>query len=66
MKIQIETNPRPQDEQLIRDGLLGETFWQWLHISTLWLAEEQREQGLGGQLLHMRAKRGLLPIVIVV
>jgi GNAT superfamily N-acetyltransferase len=90
MKIQIETAPRPQDEQRIRDGLmaynaqhvgadgfaplsifvrdddeaicgglLAETFWQWLHISALWVDKKQRNQGLGGQLLQQAEEEAL-------
>ncbi|MBT6148817.1 MAG: GNAT family N-acetyltransferase [Gemmatimonadetes bacterium] len=32
-------------------GLLGETFWRWLHIELLWISEDHRGQGLGTQLL---------------
>jgi GNAT superfamily N-acetyltransferase len=40
------------NEGTICGGLLGEPFGQWLHISILWLAEKQRGQGLGSQLLQ--------------
>lgn len=36
----------------VRGGLLGETFWQWLHISILWLDESLRGQGLGSRLVR--------------
>jgi GNAT superfamily N-acetyltransferase len=39
-------------EQKVRAGLLGETFWEWLHISILWVDEPVRRQGLGSQLLR--------------
>lgn len=32
-------------------GLIGETFWDWLHVSILWLEEEARGQGVGSRLL---------------
>jgi GNAT superfamily N-acetyltransferase len=32
-------------------GLLGEISWGWLHISTLWLAEDLRRGGYGTQLM---------------
>jgi GNAT superfamily N-acetyltransferase len=32
-------------------GLAGETGWQWLHVSRLWVAEPYRHQGIGTQLL---------------
>jgi ribosomal protein S18 acetylase RimI-like enzyme len=40
----------------IRGGLLGYVWAEWLHITDIWLAEECRRQGLGGQLLQ-RAER---------
>ncbi|HEU0166248.1 MAG TPA: metalloregulator ArsR/SmtB family transcription factor [Chloroflexota bacterium] len=33
-------------------GLLGETFWEWLHIGVLWVREELRGQGWGSKLLR--------------
>jgi GNAT superfamily N-acetyltransferase len=32
-------------------GLLGGTFWGWLHVDTLWIAENLRHQGYGHTLL---------------
>ena len=32
-------------------GLLGATYWGWLYIEILWLAEDARHQGLGSRLL---------------
>jgi GNAT superfamily N-acetyltransferase len=32
-------------------GLLGGTYWDWLYVSTLWLDDSVREQGLGSQIL---------------
>jgi GNAT superfamily N-acetyltransferase len=32
-------------------GLLGETFWRWLHIDLLWIEEGERGHGLGTQLM---------------
>jgi GNAT superfamily N-acetyltransferase len=32
-------------------GLLGETYWGWLHIGILWLDEKIRGQGFGTRLL---------------
>jgi ribosomal protein S18 acetylase RimI-like enzyme len=40
-------------------GLVGATFWGWLHIDTLWVASEWRGQGVGKALLQhaeMRAR----------
>ncbi len=35
----------------IAGGLLGGTYWGWLHVDILWLSEEARGQGLGSRLL---------------
>lgn len=35
----------------IRGGLLGYVWGEWLHITDLWIADEWRRRGLGGQLL---------------
>jgi ribosomal protein S18 acetylase RimI-like enzyme len=32
-------------------GLLGVTFWGWLHINDLWVSENLRKQGLGKALM---------------
>ena len=32
-------------------GLLGETFWDWLHISVLWVDQTHRGRGAGRRLL---------------
>ena len=32
-------------------GVIGSTYWDWLHIDLLWLKEELRGQGYGRQLL---------------
>lgn len=33
-------------------GLLGGTYWGWLVVEVLWIAEEARKQGLGSRLLE--------------
>jgi GNAT superfamily N-acetyltransferase len=35
----------------VSGGLLGETYWGWLHIGILWLEEKKRGLGYGSQLL---------------
>lgn len=35
----------------ILGGLLGETAWEWLHISIVWIDESARGQGYGTRLL---------------
>ena len=32
-------------------GLLGDTYWGWLHVAILWLEENARRQGHGSRLL---------------
>ncbi len=32
-------------------GILGGTYWGWLHIDILWVAEKCRKQSLGSKLL---------------
>ena len=32
-------------------GILGGTYWGWMHIDILWVDEDHRKQGLGTQLL---------------
>lgn len=32
-------------------GILGGTYWGWLHIDILWVAEKCRKQGIGSKLL---------------
>jgi len=34
-------------------GLLGETYWGWLHVDRLWIGEAYRRGGYGRQLLQM-------------
>lgn len=40
-------------------GLLGETFWDWLHINILWLREDLRGQDLGSDLMGMAEAEAL-------
>jgi GNAT superfamily N-acetyltransferase len=41
------------EENTILGGLLGETYWEWLHISILWIDESVRKQGYGRQMLQI-------------
>ncbi len=34
-------------------GINGETYWGRLHVDNLWVAENQRKQGIGRQLMGM-------------
>jgi GNAT superfamily N-acetyltransferase len=42
---------RTPDGQVV-GGCLGETAWQWLFVSTLWVADELRGRGYGRRLLE--------------
>ena len=33
-------------------GILGGTYWGWMHIDILWVDEKHRKQGLGSRLLN--------------
>ena len=33
-------------------GILGGTYWGWMHIDILWVDEKHRKAGLGSKLLH--------------
>lgn len=39
------------DEGVIVAGLVGKTYWKWLHIEYLWVSESLRGQQLGTQLV---------------
>ncbi len=33
-------------------GILGGTYWGWMHVDILWVHESYRNKGLGSQLLY--------------
>lgn len=39
-------------------GVIGETYWNWLYISLMWIKEEYRGQGLGQRLLALAEEEG--------
>lgn len=39
------------DDGQLSGGLRGTCYWNTLHIELLWIAEESRRSGLGGQLI---------------
>jgi GNAT superfamily N-acetyltransferase len=38
-------------DQTIVAGVLGELYWEWLHVDLLWVSEDLRGQGYGKSLL---------------
>ena len=40
------------DEEIV-GGVIGSTYWNWLHIDLMWLKKEFRGQGYGHRLLLM-------------
>jgi GNAT superfamily N-acetyltransferase len=43
----------------ILGGLLGETYWGWLHVNILWLGDTLRHQGYGTRLIQMAEQEAL-------
>lgn len=44
------------DNGEIIGGLLGRTYWGWLHINTIWLKEHFRQKGIGKKLVESAEK----------
>ena len=40
------------DDGKIIGGILGGTYWKWLHIERFWIAGEHRGRGIGSKLLR--------------
>jgi ribosomal protein S18 acetylase RimI-like enzyme len=40
-------------------GLLGNTFWGWLHIEDLWVSENLRNRGMGKALMDAAEKEAV-------
>ena len=40
-------------EDVILGGVIGQTHWDWLYISLMWIKEEYRGHGYGKQLLDV-------------
>src|SRR4051794_22284098 len=45
-------------EGKLAGGILGETYWGWLHIDIFWLSEDARRKGMGTKLLAMAEEEG--------
>jgi GNAT superfamily N-acetyltransferase len=43
---------RGPDEEIV-GGVIGATYWNWLHVDLMWVKEELRGRGYGGRLLAM-------------
>ncbi len=46
-------------DQRLMGGLLGVTYWGWLHVDILWLAESARRSGYGGRMLELAEQEAL-------
>lgn len=46
-------------EGTIVAGLVGVTYWGWLHIEILWVDESLRQKGIGQRLLHSAEEEAL-------
>jgi GNAT superfamily N-acetyltransferase len=42
----------------VAGGLLGGTYWGWLHVDILWVHEQARGQGLGQRMLALAEEEG--------
>jgi GNAT superfamily N-acetyltransferase len=40
-------------DQVIVGGVIGETYWEWLHINLMWVSDELRGRGYGHRLLTL-------------
>ncbi len=40
-------------DQVIVGGVIGETYWEWLHIDLMWVSDELRGRGYGHRLLTL-------------
>lgn len=38
-------------------GVIGETHWDWLYVNLMWVREDLRRKGFGGQLLQLAEKK---------
>ena len=41
-------------------GILGGTYWGWMYVDILWVAESHRRQGIGTKLLALAEKEAIL------
>ena len=48
-----------KDEGEIIAGLYGHSYWNWLYVKYLWVAEEHQQQGLGMKLMGMAEEEAI-------
>lgn len=49
---------RNENDEII-GGLLGRTYWSWLHINTIWVKERYRGKGIGEKLIESAEKEAV-------
>ena len=47
------------ENQNVIAGILGGTYWGWLHIDILWVDENHRRKGIGSNLLRLAEQEGI-------
>lgn len=40
------------ENDTVHGGLIGSTYWGWLHVDIVWIDESLRGQGWGSKILH--------------
>ena len=48
---------RAPDQEIV-GGVIGATYWDWLHIDLMWVKEELRGRGYGHRLLMLAEEEG--------
>ena len=56
--IPIRVVVRDEAGELI-GGLVGGTYWQWLHVEVVWVRDDHRRRGFGTRLLAMAESEAL-------
>lgn len=49
-----------RDDGAVFGGLLGNTYWGWLHIRVLWIDDSMRGQGYGSRLIRLAEEEAIL------
>ena len=57
-----------RDSKQMYGGLVGCSYWDWMHIELLWIAERRRRKGLGRSLIRKAEsearKRGVRNVLV--